>query len=262
MLWLHHGHRLHRRAPGARVRHGGAVSPTVPAVNPDRHSVLEHLADAVVGVQRAHPVRVGIDGIDAAGKTTLADDLAGLVAARGFPVVRASLDGFHRPRLERYRRGPESPEGYYCDSFDLAAARGELLDPLGPDGSRQYVDAVCDEPSDRPVSRPRRHADPDTVLLFDGVFLMRAELDGCWELVIFVDCSTEVALRRAIRRDAGRLGSSAEERYRNRYLPAQDRYLVECRPRERADFLVINDDPDHPVVAGPIPDTKATRSLN
>jgi uridine kinase len=32
--------------------------------------------------------------VDAAGKTTLADELGALLAARGRPVIRAGIDGF------------------------------------------------------------------------------------------------------------------------------------------------------------------------
>jgi len=226
--------------------------------------VLEYLADAVVAVQRAHPVRVAIDGIDAAGKTTLADELSGRVAARGFPVIRASIDGFHRPRRERYRLGRESPEGYYRDSFDFEVLRRELLDPLGPGGDRRYRTAVFDLAADQPRSSPKLSADPDAVLLFDGVFLRQPVLEGCWDLVVFVECSPDTAVLRGVRRDAGRWGTAAEveTRYRERYLPGQWMYLTECRPRERAEILVINDDPAAPVLAGPRVDTPGTGSLN
>jgi uridine kinase len=244
-------------------QHLGPDSSTVLPVERDRHSVLEHLADAVVAVQRAHPVRVGIDGIDAAGKTTLANELAGLVAARGFPVVRTTIDGFHQSRLVRYQRGRDSAEGYYLDSFDLEALRSELLDPLGPGGNREFRTMVFDVASDLPVVAPIRHADPDAVLLFDGVFLMRPELAGCWELVIFVDCSPEEAIRRGVARDAA-AGNEADMEwlYRNRYFAGQSIYLTECRPRERADLLVMNDDPAHPLVAGRQVDVRPSRSLN
>ena len=97
-----------------------------------REALLARLADRIAAIEVRHPVRVAIDGIDAAGKTTFADALAPLVAERGRPVIRASIDGFHRPRAERYRRGADSPEGYYLDSFDYERVRAELLDPLGP----------------------------------------------------------------------------------------------------------------------------------
>ncbi|HKV57656.1 MAG TPA: hypothetical protein VJO32_05220 [Ktedonobacteraceae bacterium] len=60
-----------------------------------REIVLSQLADAIVSLQRSHPLRVAIDGIDASGKTTLADQLMPVIEQRGRPVIRASIDGFH-----------------------------------------------------------------------------------------------------------------------------------------------------------------------
>ena len=53
----------------------------------------------------------------------------------GRPVIRSSIDSFHNPSEFRYRRGRTSPEGFYLDSYDYAALRMHLLDPLGPGGS-------------------------------------------------------------------------------------------------------------------------------
>jgi uridine kinase len=33
--------------------------------------------------------------------------------SNGCPVIRTSIDGFHRPKAERYLRGRHSAEGYY-----------------------------------------------------------------------------------------------------------------------------------------------------
>jgi len=49
--------------------------------------VLAELADAIVRLRLAHPTRVGVDGVDAAGKTTLADELAGQIERRGRPAT-------------------------------------------------------------------------------------------------------------------------------------------------------------------------------
>src|ERR671937_2719322 len=91
-----------------------------------RGVLLARLVGLVLGCRRPHPVRVTIDGPDAAGKTTLADELAARLRARQRVVIRASIDGFHRPRAERYRRGDESPHGYYNDSFDFDSLRDNL----------------------------------------------------------------------------------------------------------------------------------------
>ena len=69
-------------------------------------------------------------------------------------MIRASIDGFHNPRAERYRRGVASAEGYFLDSFDYAELKSALLEPLGPSGGRRFRRAVFDFRSDRPVNAP------------------------------------------------------------------------------------------------------------
>ena len=216
--------------------------------------MLAPLADAILAVRRPHPVRVALDGVDAAGKTTLADELARGVGGRGRPVIRASVDDFLRPRAERYRRGPDSPEGYYEDTFDYPALRAALLTPLGPDGDRRYRTAAFDLATDTPLDAPPREAPTDAVALVDGVFLQRPELAGCWDLRVFVDVDLEEAMRRAEQRDRARFGSAAavRERYARRYTPAQRRYLQTQRPRERADVIVENTDPARPRLVVPL----------
>jgi uridine kinase len=127
--------------------------------------LLEELAERIASVQLDHPLRVAIDGRSCAGKSTLADGLAPLVEAHGLPVLRASVDGFHLPRAERYRRGRLSAEGYYFDSFDLDALRRSPLDPLGPGSDRGCRTAVFDARTDAPVEPPLVVAAPDAVLL-------------------------------------------------------------------------------------------------
>ena len=71
----------------------------------------------------------------------------------GRAVFRASIDGFHRPRAERYARGRDSPEGFYRDSFDYSLFRRVLVEP--------FRDGTADAghhrlPAQRLRRRPRR----------------------------------------------------------------------------------------------------------
>ena len=215
-----------------------------------RAELLNQLSGLIVQVQRPHPVRVAIDGIDSAGKTTLADELAGAITAQGRPVVRATIDGFHRPRSERYASGRYSSEGYYHDSFDYESAQDELLEQLGPGGSLRFRTATFDYRADSFVYEALQTASPDAVLLLDGIFLLRPELNDHWDFRIFVDVEFDVSLGRALRRCEARHGStgSVREAYERRYIPGQRMYLNEIRPRELADVVVDNNDLDRPVL--------------
>src|SRR5688572_29261041 len=121
-----------------------------------RTEILDQLAASIAAVRRDHPTRVAIDGVDGAGKTTPADELVAPVRRAGRAVIRASVDGFHNPRAVRYVRGPDSPEGYFLDSFDYATLKRELLDPLGPQGDAGFRTAAFDYRVDRPAESPRR----------------------------------------------------------------------------------------------------------
>jgi uridine kinase len=216
-----------------------------------RAAVLTELARTVLRVERPHPVRVAVDGCSAAGKTTLADELAQTLRAHtDREVIRVGIDHFKRAVAVRTAYPADSPESYYLDSWDYPAIRERLLVPLGPGGDRRYRTAVMDLPGLTTVDGPTRTAPDDAILLADGAFLQRPELAGHWDLVVYVDVSLAEVLRRGIARDQAWMDSAAaaEHRYRTKYIPGEQRYLNEVRPRERADVVVVNEQPERPIL--------------
>jgi uridine kinase len=213
-----------------------------------RARVLDALAARIASVPLGRPVRVAIDGRTGSGKTTLADELAALLTARGRPVIRTSIDGFHRPKAERYARGRTSPEGYYYDARDLAAVVRLLLAPLGPDGDRRYRTASFDLENDCPIDQAPRVAAADAILIIDGTFLQRPELAGGFDVTIYVATADDIATARGISRDSERLGgvAAARELYAARYRPAVSLYERLCAPEARADAVFCNDDLERP----------------
>lgn len=77
------------------------------------------IAEKILLIERPHPIRVAIDGIDAAGKTTLAKQLATILEEQGRSVIQASIDDFHNPKAVRQQRGTLSPEGYFYDTQNV-----------------------------------------------------------------------------------------------------------------------------------------------
>ncbi len=213
-----------------------------------RHRILNRITSEIASLPADRPIRVGIDGVGASGKTTLADELAERFISSGREVIRATIDGFHHPREHRIRRGVDSVEGYYHDSFNYPAVCEAILQPLGPEGGRTIRRAVYDFRVEQPVHSPEETVSDDAILLFDGMFLFRDELDAHWDYRIFTHADFDVTLQRAISRDASLFGSEEEvrRRYFSRYIPGQQMYLDLVKPVDKADVVLHNNAPHAP----------------
>jgi len=223
------------------------VSVPLLARTPQRSAVLAAVAARVPDPRSlGRPVLVAVDGVDGSGKTVLAAELVAVLRAAGRTVVAASVDGFHRPRDQRYRLGRSSPEGFWADSYDYDALRTELLDPFAPAGSRRFRRAVRDVASDTALDLAHEVAPDDAVLVVDGIFLQRAELDAWWDLTVFLQVGFDETFRRMAVRD----GCPADpgDVANRRYVEGQRLYLAERDPAARADVLVDNADVARPVL--------------
>ncbi len=121
------------------------------------------------------------------------------------------LTTFSGRRWSATGRAASHPSGYYEDSFDHVALRAAVLAAQG-------------------------------LVIVDGIFLFRPELDDLWTFRIFVHVELEESIRRGVERD----GAAREELYRRRYAPGQRLYLHAVRPAELADVILDNSDPDEP----------------
>jgi uridine kinase len=199
---------------------------------------------AVVGALASPAaVRVGIDGVDGAGKTTFADELAAALARFGRPIIRAGVDGFHHPRAVRYRRGRDSPEGFFRDSYDYVTLATALLDPLSPGGHGAFRRAVWDVDADGAVDAPMERIGSGAILLFDGIFLHRPELRRYWDYSIFL--RVEWTRNHRARAEGG---ANPRDPRPRRYAEGQALYLRECRPEDHARLVIDNHDLAAPFV--------------
>ena len=147
--------------------------------------MLQKLANSILKVKHDSPLRVGIDGIDAAGKSFLANELATFLTKSGRN-GHLHLNGrLSQPKHVRYQRGRYSPEGYYYDSFNYPLVKEVLLEPLGPDGNRRYRTTAFDYKTDRETQSKEWIASDKDILIFEGVFLFRPELVHYRDVKVF-----------------------------------------------------------------------------
>jgi uridine kinase len=211
---------------------------------------FDTICDHVLGLRLSHPIRIGVDGITASGKSTFARNLAERLRASNRPLIQTTLDGFHNPRSHRYRQGRGSAQGYYFDAYNYQAVVEHLLAPLGPLGNRRYKTCVFDLENDRPVDLEAEVAASDSILIVDGSFALRTELREHWDVGVYLQASFAVAEERAVQRDTPLFGSSDEARQvtRERYHGAHKIHLEEACPLQVADFVIRNDAPTGPII--------------
>jgi len=208
------------------------TQPPPTMASPERAQLVAALAQTVCGLGPGR-LKVAVDGRTASGKTSFGHELAEALAARGRPVLRASLDDFKRPWRDRSLYDRESGEGYYRNAFDYDAVRRLLLEPMTGDGAC----ALCaiDPRTQIDHSTVRVIAAPDAILVVDGVFAFRPELNDHWHYRIWLDIPVADSIDRGLARDGGD-GIVMRERY----VVSEDVYSAEVDPAARADVVIDN----------------------
>lgn len=224
-----------------------AFEPPVPSGR--RAEVLGALATHVAAVVPGARAVVALDGVDGAGKTVLGRELAALVAPHR-EVHRVSVDGFHRPPVQRYARG-RTPETFYRDQYDHDAIRGRLVEPFR--AGRPWIRAVHDvEREVAVVAEPEPAPGTSALLVVDGIFLHRPELADLWDASVWVHVPFEVSVPRGNAR-FGEVDAEAADPASGsnaRYVDGQRIYLTEVDPAARATWVLDNTDLAAPVLTG------------
>jgi uridine kinase len=221
--------------------------PMPPIPGPARARLVDHLVEVIdsLGERR---LRVAIDGLTASGKTSLGHELGRGLAQSGRPTLRVSLADFKRPWSEAHRYDRVSGEGYYRNAFDYEAVRTRLLDPSAMTADGLVALCSIDPLTHEDHSAITTPMPPNGVLIVDGVFACRPEIDSYWDLRVWLEVDADLSVRRGAARDAGRLGDAegAAALHRDRYLASELLYIDEVDPRSFVEVIVDNTNLDEP----------------
>jgi phosphoglycolate phosphatase len=181
---------------------------------------------------------IGVNGVDASGKTIFALELDNYLRSRGIHTAIIHADDFHNPRAVRI--ADSSPEGYINNAFDTAQMAA-LIREL-KQGSKNISINLHDLDTDAYTNNRTFVVTGNTVIIVEGVLLYRPPLDALFDYRIFLEVSFDEVLRRARERDVPKYGEIFIQRYINRYIPAQKLYLDEYEPKERSQLVIDNND--------------------
>ncbi len=211
------------------------------------NTIKERILD--LQVEKDKPIRVGVNGVEGAGKTTFAFELVKYLQEEGLVSLHVSTDGYHQPKAHRYRKGRDSADGYFEDAYNEKAFVEHVL-LASQTSPASYVAAIHDLESDEPLQFNPESMDDKAIIITDGAYLFKKIYRQHWDLKIYLDVPFDIARARGIERDHEAQGGrdKAEAKYHSRYHAASKRYISENNPRSIADLIIDNSDFNAPVV--------------
>ncbi len=193
-------------------------------------------------LKRGKNVLVGISGIDGSGKSTYAQALKRSLQARGLAIGLVASDNFFHPKPVR-NANPDQITGYFDESFDFRRLVDKVLNPIRHSTAVTTKLPVLDLVTDEQSERMFQFSGPGVVIV-EGVFLFRRELQSHFDLKIWLDVTFETAESRVVARPRDRRHGDADEirrRYNERYFAAQRHHIERDRPAEAADIVIANE---------------------
>lgn len=202
---------------------------------------MMNIAEAILSKRSEVPTEramlVGISGIDGSGKGHITAKIAAELTGPNIAVI--NVDGWLN--LSDVRFDPSDPaENFYANGIRLDEMFRRLVLPLKSDRCVDILMDYTEETANAFRPHTYRFSDIDIILL-EGIFLFKKQYAAHFDLKIWIECSFETALERAIGRSQE--GLSAEETvraYETIYFPAQRIHFAKDDPRSAADLNFDN----------------------
>jgi uridine kinase len=205
---------------------------------------FERAVEAIVAARghtdAARSVLVGVSGIDGSGKGYLTARLAEALGARAQRLANINIDGWLNLPARRFS-AVEPAEHFYKHAIRFEEMFAQLVLPLRERRTHEVVADFAEETATAYRPHTYRFENVDVILL-EGIFLFKRAWRGHFDLALWLDCTFETALERALRRGQEGLPSDETIRaYETIYFPAQRIHFARDEPQARADLVVPND---------------------
>ena len=192
------------------------------------------------GTSPAQSLLVGLSGIDGSGKGFVAGELCRELERTSLRVALLNVDGWlNLPALRFSQHNPA--EHFYYHALRLEEMFADLVLPLREHRTHRLVARHAQETASAYRDQLYEFRDIDVVLV-EGIFIYKRAHRSYFDLALWIDCSFETALERALRR--GQEGLPRAETiaaYETTYFPAQRIHDQRDEPRCLADGVLVND---------------------
>ena len=183
---------------------------------------------------------VAITGIDGCGKGYFAAQLLKQLAAQGVCAAIISVDGWLNLPPVRFDRSNPA-EHFYLHAIRFDEMFGQLVLPLRDRRSLRLEADYAEETAAEYRKQTYEFEDLDVILL-EGIYLLKRPFQAYYDLSVWIECSFEAALERALARaQEGLPPRATAEAYRSIYFPAQEIHFRRDDPRSAATLIVNND---------------------
>ena len=176
---------------------------------------------------------IGIDGAGGSGKSTLARQLADVLGGPDHATAATVVHGddFYRPMDPEERLRLTPAEGYEL-YFDWERLRDEVLAPLTSGQAADY--RRYDWPSNQIAPGERHHVPHSGFVIVEGIYTVRPELEGYYDLTVFVDAPFDLALERLVKRGH----DHGPGNWNLRWQASDKHYFATTEPWARLDLIV------------------------
>jgi len=201
--------------------------------------------DAIVqkrgAVAPKRAVLVGLSGIDGSGKGFVTAGLAKALRAKSLNVAPISADDWlNLPDV--CISNENCAEHFYQHAIRFDEMFERLILPL-KQNCRINIMADCADARATIYRKDRYEFCRVDVVLLEGIFLFKPQYRHHFDLRLWIDCSFERALKRAIKRgQEGLLPAETQHAFETIYFPAQRIHADRDDPRGAADIILPNDD--------------------
>lgn len=203
------------------------------------HDLTDKLVERYRPNTSSSAFTAAISGIDASGKGYIAKLLQQELENRGFKVANINIDPWQNPMAVRLKK-ENAAENFYESGFRWNEFFGELIFPLQKCRSIYLETKGIQTDADiyYPLLYNYRNID---ILLLEGIFLFKRKYLSYYDYKIWVDCTFETGLKRALQRNVEKLGEEGLiHDYKTYYYPAQRLHFKKDNPCQTAEFNFDN----------------------